>query len=62
MYLGFYVGALANLAEIEGLLSALPRTTHALTVLIVTAAVMLPVRVFVLSLALFHAPECARNS
>jgi DNA-binding winged helix-turn-helix (wHTH) protein len=56
MYLGFYVGALANLAEIEELLRALPKATHALTVLIVTAAVLLPVRVFVLSSALFHAP------
>jgi len=57
MYLGFYVGALANLAEIEGLVSALPKSAHALTLLIVTAAVLLPVRVFVLSLALFHAPR-----
>jgi cholera toxin transcriptional activator len=56
MYLGFYVGALANLAEIEELVSALPTATHALIVLTVTAAISLPVRVFVLSLALFHAP------
>ena len=27
MYVGFYVGALANLAEIEGLLSPLPKAT-----------------------------------
>src|SRR5208337_3228781 len=30
MYLGFYVGALANLAEIEDLFLALPRSTLAL--------------------------------
>ena len=57
MYLGFYFGALANLAEIEEIVSALPKATHALIVLIVTAAILLPVRVFVLSLALFHAPR-----
>jgi DNA-binding winged helix-turn-helix (wHTH) protein len=56
MYLGFYIGALANLAEIEDLLSALPRAALAFTVLIVTAALLIPVRAFVLSSALFHAP------
>jgi DNA-binding winged helix-turn-helix (wHTH) protein len=56
MYLGFYVGALANLAEIEELLSALPKPTEAFTVLIVTAAILIPVRAFVLSAVLFHAP------
>ncbi len=57
MYLGFYVGALANLAEIEDLFSALPKATQALTVLIVTAATLIPVRAFVLSALLFHAPR-----
>ncbi len=56
MYLGFYIGALANLAEIEDLLSQLPRAGFAFTVLIVTAAILIPVRAFVLSAALFHAP------
>jgi hypothetical protein len=56
MYMGFYVGALANLAEIEDLFSVLPKATHALTVLIATAAILIPVRAFVLSAALFHAP------
>jgi DNA-binding winged helix-turn-helix (wHTH) protein len=56
MYLSFYVGALANLAEIEGLLSPLPRSAQVFLVLIVTAAVLIPVRAFVLSAALFHAP------
>lgn len=56
MYLAFYAGALANLAEIDDLLSALTRTPHLLTILIVTAAVLIPVRAFVLSATLFHAP------
>jgi DNA-binding winged helix-turn-helix (wHTH) protein len=56
MYLSFYVGALANLAEIEDLVSVLPRATQVLTVMIVTAAIMIPVRAFVLSMVVFHAP------
>ena len=56
MYLGFYVGALANLAEIEELLSALPRATEALTLLIATAALLIPVRVFLFCAVLFRAP------
>jgi len=56
MYLGFYVGALANLAEIEDLFSPLPNATLALNVLIVTAAILIPVRAFVLTAVLFHAP------
>ena len=57
MYLGFYVGALANLAEIENLLSPLPKLAHAFTVLFVTAAIMIPVRTFLLCAVLFHAPR-----
>ena len=57
MYIGFYVGALANLAEIEGLLSHLPKGTLAFTVLIVTAGILIPVRAFLLSAALLHAPR-----
>jgi len=56
MYLGFYIGALANLTEIEELISPLPKAAEALTVMIVTAAILIPVRAFVLSAALFHAP------
>jgi len=56
MYLGFYVGALANLAEIEELLSALPRPTLAMEVLMVSAAILIPVRAFLLCAVLFHAP------
>jgi len=56
MYLGFYVGALANLAEIEDLFSPLPNAAMAYRILIVTAAILIPVRAFVLCAALFHAP------
>jgi|SRR6185437_11536943 len=57
MYVAFYVGALANLAEIEQLFSALARPTLAAIVLIVTAAILIPVRAFVLSAVLFRAPR-----
>ncbi len=56
MYLGFYIGALANLAEIEDLLSPLPKAAQALTIMIVTAATLIPVRAFVISAVLFRAP------
>ena len=56
MYVGFYVGALANLAEIEDLFANLPRATLALVILIVTAAILIPVRAFALSAVLFRAP------
>jgi DNA-binding winged helix-turn-helix (wHTH) protein len=55
MYLGFYVGALANLAEIEDLFSPLPNAAAVYRVLIFTAAILIPVRAFVLCAALFHA-------
>ena len=61
MYLSFYVGALANLAEIEDLVSTLSKSTQILTVLIVTAAIMIPVRAFVLSMILFRAPGARRK-
>jgi len=56
MYLGFYVGALANFAEIEELFSPLPRASEAFVLLIVTAAILIPVRLFVIFATLFHAP------
>jgi DNA-binding winged helix-turn-helix (wHTH) protein len=56
MYVGFYVGALANLAEIEELFVPLPKATLAFNVLIVTAGILIPVRAFVLTAVLFHAP------
>jgi DNA-binding winged helix-turn-helix (wHTH) protein len=57
MYVGFYVGALANLAEIRELLSPLRYAEQTVTLLIVTAAVLIPVRVFLVCGVLFRAPE-----
>ncbi len=57
MYFAFYVGALANLGEIEDLLSALPATEILFDTLIVTAAILIPARAFVLSAVLFRAPR-----
>lgn len=56
MYLGFYVGALANLGEIEDLLSPLPRAALIVYALVATAAILIPVRAFVLCAVLFRAP------
>jgi len=61
MYLGFYIGALANLGEIGTLFSALPKPVLALTVLIVTAALLIPVRAFLLSAMLFRAPKAGEK-
>jgi DNA-binding winged helix-turn-helix (wHTH) protein len=57
MYVGFYVGTLANLPEIEELLSPLAHETQIVTVLIATAAVLIPVRAFLISAAFFHPPR-----
>ena len=56
MYLGFYIGALANLAEIEDLLSPLPAATLVFRIVFITAAILIPARAFILCAALFHAP------
>jgi cholera toxin transcriptional activator len=56
MYLAFYVGALANLAEIEDLVSALRGATEIYLTIFVTAAVLIPVRAFTLCVVLFRAP------
>jgi cholera toxin transcriptional activator len=56
MYLGFYVGALANLGEIQDLLAPLPKAPLLFDALIVSAAVLIPVRAFLLCAVLFHAP------
>ena len=57
MYLGFYIGALANLAEIQDLLAPLSYPILVFTVLIVTAAILIPVRAFLLCAVLFRAPR-----
>ena len=56
MYLGFYVGALANSAEIEDLLAPLSVSGELFAALIVTAAILIPVRIFLFCGTLFHAP------
>jgi DNA-binding winged helix-turn-helix (wHTH) protein len=56
MYLGFYVGALTNLPEIEELLATLPRSPFIVYGLICSAAILIPVRAFVFCAALFRAP------
>ena len=57
MYLAFYIGALANLAEIQDLLTPLSRPLLVFTTLIVTAAILIPVRAFLLCAVLFRAPR-----
>jgi len=56
MYVSFYVGALANLTEIDELVSVLPHANVAYRVMEASAAVLIPVRAFVLCAVLFHAP------
>jgi cholera toxin transcriptional activator len=57
MYLGFYVGALANLGEIQELLAALAHPVVVFTILVVTAAVLIPVRAFLFTAVIFRAPR-----
>ncbi len=57
MYGCFYVGALTNLAEIADLFAPLLRATAVLNLLIVSAAILIPVRAFVLTAVAFHAPR-----
>lgn len=61
MYLSFYVGALANLAEINELLSPLQFATGLFLVVIVTAALMIPVRVFLFCGVIFRAPKISES-
>jgi DNA-binding winged helix-turn-helix (wHTH) protein len=57
MYLAFYVGALANLPEIHELLADFSgRANGLLGTLIATACILIPVRLFMISAALFTAP------
>lgn len=56
MYLGFYFGALANLAEIEDLFAPLTGSRQIFATLVVTAAILIPVRIFLFCAVLFHAP------
>ncbi len=57
MYLAFYIGALANLAEIQDLFASLIHPVAVFTTLIVTAALLIPVRAFLFCAVLFRAPR-----
>jgi cholera toxin transcriptional activator len=57
MYVAFYVGALANLPEIDQLFSPLPRESQIVAIIIVTSAILIPVRAFVLSAVFFRPPR-----
>lgn len=57
MYVGFYIGALSNLAEIEDLLAPLREATLIFYVLVLTASILIPVRAFTFCLILFRAPR-----
>ena len=57
MYVGFYVGALANLPEIEELFSPLPRESQIVGVIVVTAAVLIIARAFLISAAFLRPPH-----
>ena len=58
---GLLCRSAGNLAEIRELFSALPHPTQVFTVLIVTAALLIPVRTFLLCAVLFRAPGTARK-
>ncbi|WP_109488208.1 winged helix-turn-helix domain-containing protein [Occallatibacter savannae] len=57
MYVGFYVGALANLREIEDLLSPLRAAAAVVYILIGTAAILIAVRAYLLSAIALRAPH-----
>lgn len=61
MYMAFYVGALANLREIQSLLAPLDHAAQVYVLLVITAAIMIPVRTFVICAALFRAPGVRRK-
>jgi cholera toxin transcriptional activator len=56
MYVGFYVGALANLTEIEDLLSPLRAATAIFYILIGTASILIAVRAYLISAIALRAP------
>lgn len=57
MYVGFYVGALANLREIEDLLSPLAAAAGVFYIVIGTAAILIAVRAYLLSAIALRAPH-----
>ena len=61
MYLGFYIGTLVNLPEINELISPLRFAFPIFAVLILNAALLIPVRVFLSCAVLFRAPRLRRT-
>lgn len=57
MYICFYIGALANLPEVADLISAVGAGTLLYYVILISAAVLIPVRTFLFSAAAFRAPR-----
>lgn len=56
MYLGFYIGALANLPEIQDLISVLKYPIATYVAIIATAAILIPARAYILTALLLRAP------
>lgn len=56
MYLGFYIGALCNLPEIQDLIAVLRNPAATFAVIVATAALLIPVRVYVLTAVVLRAP------
>lgn len=56
MYMAFYVSALANLEEIEGLISVLPHANALFYLIVSTAVALIPLRAFLICGVLFRAP------
>ncbi len=50
MYLGFYIGALANLTEIDEIFqeTGLPHPAAVMSLMVATAAILIPVRLFIM--------------
>jgi cholera toxin transcriptional activator len=56
MYLGFYVGALANLPEIQELVSVLAYPLATFVIIVATAAILIPARAYMVTAVLLRAP------
>lgn len=61
MYVGFYVGSLANLSEIQDLLSPLSAAASIYYLLIGTAAILIAVRAYLISAIALRAPRMRAN-
>lgn len=57
LYVGFYVGALTNLPEIEDLLSPLPAASAIVYILIATAVILIAVRAYLFAAITLRAPR-----